>query len=216
MIKTQPPTYLQVFNKLTYSPTSASPTIMHTNSFVETQSYLSPCGPMVIGSYNGHLCLCDWADGRNHTQVMQRLARGLKAEFKAGSSEVIRRAVEQLDRYFAEAFMPDLPLLLVGTEFQKQVWSELLNIPYGTTLSYGELARKMARPQAVRATGMAVGANGISIFIPCHRIIGSNCSLTGYAGGLDRKRFLLQMECERTIGKSKKLFAETSETPLLL
>ena len=87
-----------------------------------------------------------------------------------------------------------IPLHPVGTDFQLQVWKALLNIPYGATRSYKQIATSIGRPEAVRAVARAIGANGISILIPCHRIIGSNRSLTGYAGGLEAKRMLLQME----------------------
>ncbi|MDE5827293.1 MAG: methylated-DNA--[protein]-cysteine S-methyltransferase, partial [Duncaniella sp.] len=86
------------------------------------------------------------------------------------------------------------PLLFVGTEFQKKVWDGLMTIPYGTTLSYLELAGRLDIPSAVRAVANANGANGISIFAPCHRVIGSDHTLTGYAGGLDAKRYLLTLE----------------------
>ncbi|WP_302027335.1 methylated-DNA--[protein]-cysteine S-methyltransferase, partial [uncultured Duncaniella sp.] len=88
----------------------------------------------------------------------------------------------------------DIPLLFVGTEFQKRVWNELLTIPYATPLSYGELARRIGMPSAVRAVANANGANAISIFVPCHRIIGTDRSLTGYGGGLPAKRHLLDVE----------------------
>ena len=100
-----------------------------------------------------------------------------------------------MDEYFAgkrKAF--DLPLLFVGTDFQKSVWDALLDVPFGATQSYAWLAEKIGNPKAVRAVGMANGANSISIFAPCHRIIGSNRSLTGYGGGLETKRFLLDLE----------------------
>ena len=90
--------------------------------------------------------------------------------------------------------MFDIPLLLVGTDFQKKVWEQLLAIPYGETVSYGELAASLGMPSAVRAVANANGANAISIFVPCHRVTGSGQTLTGYGGGLDAKRFLLELE----------------------
>ena len=90
--------------------------------------------------------------------------------------------------------MFDVPLLFVGTDFQKTVWNELLNIPFGTTVSYGEMARRIGMPKAVRAVANANGANAMSIFVPCHRVIGSNRSLTGYGGGLEAKRKMLELE----------------------
>ena len=86
--------------------------------------------------------------------------------------------------------------MFVGTDFQKTVWNELLNIPYGHTVSYGEIARRIGMPKAVRAVANANGANSISIFAPCHRVIGSDNSLTGYGGGINAKRMLLELEAK--------------------
>jgi methylated-DNA-[protein]-cysteine S-methyltransferase len=107
-------------------------------------------------------------------------------------------AVEQLEAYFAgERTEFDLPLDLVGTAFQRRVWEALLTIPYGETRSYGEIALQIGSPCAFRAVGLANGHNPIGIIVPCHRVIGSNGSLTGYGGGLDRKRALLELEKSR-------------------
>jgi methylated-DNA-[protein]-cysteine S-methyltransferase len=108
------------------------------------------------------------------------------------------QVVEQLEAYFAgERTEFDLALDLVGTSFQKRVWEALLTIPYGETRSYGEIARQIGAPGAFRAVGLANGHNPIGIIVPCHRVIGSNGSLTGYGGGLDRKRALLELEKSR-------------------
>jgi len=107
-------------------------------------------------------------------------------------------AVEQLEAYFAgDRTEFDLDLALVGTVFQRRVWEALLTIPYGETRSYGEIARQIGSPGAFRAVGLANGHNPIGIIVPCHRVIGSNGSLTGYGGGLDRKRTLLELEKSR-------------------
>jgi methylated-DNA-[protein]-cysteine S-methyltransferase len=104
-------------------------------------------------------------------------------------------AKAQLDGYFSgERRSFDVPLLFVGTEFQKRVWNELLTIPYGTTISYGDMAGNIGMSAAVRAVANANGANSLSVFAPCHRVIGSNGSLTGYGGGLAAKKFLLELE----------------------
>lgn len=104
-------------------------------------------------------------------------------------------AVEQLEEYFAgERTEFELELDLVGTAFQRRVWAALLTIPYGQTRSYGEIARQIGVPAAFRAVGLANGHNPIGIVVPCHRVIGANGSLTGYGGGIDRKRALLQLE----------------------
>ena len=111
------------------------------------------------------------------------------------ADEPFALAREQLDEYFAgERSSFDLALAAAGSPFQERVWRALLEIPYGETISYGELARRIGRPDAVRAVGTANGRNPISIVVPCHRVIGADGSLTGYGGGLDRKQFLLELE----------------------
>jgi methylated-DNA-[protein]-cysteine S-methyltransferase len=111
------------------------------------------------------------------------------------ADEPFASAAAQLDAYFAGQLTEfDLPLAPAGTPFQRQVWAALQQIPYGTTVSYGELADKLGKPNASRAVGLANGRNPIAIVIPCHRVIGADGSLTGYGGGLDRKRFLLDLE----------------------
>lgn len=161
-----------------------------------TSRYESPCGTLMLGSFADRLCLCDWQMGHEHNnRINGRLRRMLGAEFKTGGSPVIDEAKIQLDEYFAGARREfDVPLLFAGTDFQQKVWNALLAISYGQTVSYGEMARQIGRPGAVRAVANANGANAISIFVPCHRVIGSNGALTGYAGGLEAKEFLLKLE----------------------
>ncbi|BBX91398.1 methylated-DNA--[protein]-cysteine S-methyltransferase [Mycolicibacterium boenickei] len=108
-------------------------------------------------------------------------------------------AVDQLSAYFAgERTEFHLELDMVGTQFQRRVWDALQTIPYGETCTYGEIARQIGSPSASRAVGLANGHNPIGIIVPCHRVIGANGSLTGYGGGLDRKRALLELEKSRT------------------
>ena len=159
------------------------------------QTYASPCGELLLGSYADRLCLCDWTAGTRHARVMARVQRYLQAPFVEEPSELTRRAAQELDEFFAKRRQVfDLPLLPVGTDFQKQVWNQLLKIPYGQTLSYRQEALALGMPEAVRAIANANGANALSIIIPCHRVIGHNGSLTGYGGGLAAKRFLLELE----------------------
>ena len=139
------------------------------------QTYHSPCGEILLGSCDGRLCLCDWmTDAGRREAVDKRLRHLLDAAFEPGSSDVTRQA----------------------SEFQKRVWSELLTIPYGETISYAELAQRVGNPKAVRAVASANRMNALSIFVPCHRVIGSNRQLTGYAGGLQAKAYLLNLEQE--------------------
>ena len=125
----------------------------------------------------------------------QTFEKNIACRVRGETSEVIGKAERQLDEFFAGQRREfDVPLLFVGTDFQKTVWNELLKIPFGQTISYGEMARRIGMPEAVRAVANANGANSMSIFAPCHRVIGSDRSLTGYGGGLDAKRMLLELE----------------------
>lgn len=142
-----------------------------------------------------HKDMCDSVTARHHERVRRRLSRLLDAEFTDGTSAVIETAEIQLDEYFAgERREFDVPLMFAGTEFQKAVWNELMLIPPGHTTTYGELARRIGRPAAVRAIANAVGSNALSVLVPCHRVIGADGALTGYAGGLPAKRHLLNLE----------------------
>ena len=162
---------------------------------VVTCEYKAPCGMLVLGDYNGKLCMCDWVNGSDKEFNDRRIKNALNAEFVEEISPLIERAVLELDEYFnRERKEFDIPLLFVGSDFMKRVWDELLNIPYGTTISYGEQAKRIGNPKAARAVGGANGRNPISIFAPCHRVVGSNGLLTGYGGGIEVKRFLLNLE----------------------
>ena len=139
--------------------------------------------------------MCDWQTEKHRDHVDRRLKRVLEAEFEDGTSEIIEKTGKELDEFFAgKRRVFDIPLLFVGTDFQKAVWNELLKIPYGKTISYGEMAQRLGMPKAVRAVANANGANAISILAPCHRVIGSDHSLTGYGGGLAAKKMLLEIE----------------------
>ncbi|RYY74218.1 MAG: methylated-DNA--[protein]-cysteine S-methyltransferase [Gammaproteobacteria bacterium] len=127
--------------------------------------------------------------------VDSRLKRGLNADFLEQDNDLLQLTRYQLNEYLAgNRKQFDIPLLTVGTDFQKQVWNALINIPFGKTCSYLELAKTLNSEKAVRAVAAANGANAISILIPCHRVIGSNGELTGYAGGLPVKKALLKLE----------------------
>ena len=167
------------------------------DKIINIQYYFSPCGELVLASYADKLCLCDWSNNPCAERNKRRIERYLNASFKIETTSILEETKRQLDEYFSgnrKAFT--IPLLLVGTDFQQQVWNELLNIPYGATTSYKEIAQSIGKPKAVRAVAEAIGANGISILIPCHRVVGSDNSLTGYAGGLEAKKMLLQIEAQ--------------------
>lgn len=162
---------------------------------IKIMRYQSPVGEMMIGSCGGKLCICDWAVEKRRSTIDRRIRRHLNARYEEGTTPVIERAIEELDEYFAgQRKTFDIPVVFTGSEFQCTVWEELMKIPYGATISYGELARRIGNPKAVRAVASANATNPISIFVPCHRVIGSNRKLTGYGGGLDAKRELLELE----------------------
>ncbi|KUI11442.1 cysteine methyltransferase [Mycobacterium sp. GA-1285] len=152
------------------------------------RSMESPVGELTLAGRNGRLMHLRMVD-----QTYEPSREGWEPDAGAFPD-----AVEQLEAYFAgELTEFDLELDMVGTTFQKKVWAALLTIPYGATRSYGEIARQIGAPGAFRAVGLANGHNPIGIVVPCHRVIGANGSLTGYGGGLDRKRALLEMEKSR-------------------
>lgn len=159
------------------------------------QYYPSPAGEIVLASIGGELCLCDWAEMPCAERNKRRLVRLLNVEWREEPSGVLRQAQTELDEYFAGSRKTfDIPLRPVGTDFQKRVWDALLEIPYGETRTYKEIAIRVDNLKGIRAVAQAIGANGLSVFIPCHRVIGSNHSLTGFAGGLKAKKVLLETE----------------------
>ena len=177
------------------TPIEATVNNMKRLNTIYLQLYHSPCGDLMLGSFEDKLCLCDWVTRRHKEAIYQRLQRNLQADYEEEASEITLKASRQLDEYFRKQRSNfDLPLLFTGTVFQKKVWNKLLEIPYGKTVSYRELACQLDIPNAVRAVANANGANAISIFVPCHRVIGSNHTLTGYAGGLEAKKMLLTLE----------------------
>jgi len=162
---------------------------------IETGFFKTAYGELIIGSFENQLCLCDWRYRKMRSAIDQRMETGLQAAYKESESEIIMETKKQLSAYFAgELKIFDLPLLLVGSDFQKKVWELLQEIPFGKTESYAGLSEKHGNVKAIRAVASANGANAIAIIVPCHRIIGSDGSLTGYAGGLQTKRRLLRLE----------------------
>ncbi len=151
----------------------------------------SPLGPMLLAASPDGLCGAWFTDGAHRPSEAQA------ASWPAAPDHpVLAAATAQLAAYFrGERKAFDLPLdLSAGTAFQVAAWSTLLQIGWGHTIHYGELARRLGRPSAARAAGAAIGRNPLCVIVPCHRVIGSNGSLTGYAGGLPRKTALLQLE----------------------
>jgi methylated-DNA-[protein]-cysteine S-methyltransferase len=176
---------------------------MSTTTAVRHRSHLvadSPVGPLTLIAADGRLAGL-YMEVPRHAPDPGVLGERVTAD-SAGLDPVLAAAARQLDEYFAGQLTEfSLPLALDGTEFQLTVWDALLTIPYGETMSYGQLAGQIGQPAASRAVGLANGRNPVSIVVPCHRVIGADGSLTGYGGGLDRKRYLLGLE-QRVSGQT--------------
>jgi AraC family transcriptional regulator, regulatory protein of adaptative response / methylated-DNA-[protein]-cysteine methyltransferase len=155
----------------------------------------TPLGPMVIATSNDALCMLEFADRRMLQTQLARLQKHFNAVLTPGENPITLGVHNQLQQYFAgDRRQFDLPLQMPGTDFQQQVWQQLLTIPFGQTRSYSEQAKRIGRPAAVRAVGRANGDNRIAIIVPCHRVVGADGKLTGYGGGLWRKQRLLEIE----------------------
>jgi methylated-DNA-[protein]-cysteine S-methyltransferase len=162
---------------------------------INIKHHTAEIGEVILGSFCGKLCLLDFRSGEMRRAADDRIRKGLNAEFVEQDDEILEKARRQLDEYFKGRRREfDIPLLMVGTDFQKSVWNALLKVPYGATSTYLRVAERIKNKKAVRAVGNANAANPISIIIPCHRIIGSNGELVGYGGGLSLKKRLLKLE----------------------
>lgn len=159
--------------------------------------YDSPLGRMKLGSYGGRLCLCSWCDDCNFSDAEKGVGRRLGTDWSEGSSSATERAAAALDVFFAgKGIVGDIPLLMPGTDFQRRVWFGLSFIPYGSTVSYGSVSRFVTGGvSATRAVASAIADNPVCVFVPCHRVVGVNGKLTGYAGGIAVKEGLLALEC---------------------
>jgi len=167
---------------------------------------LTPIGNLqIVADDEGNLRATFWTE--NDRDLQRFLARHYApARVELAPARDPHGLTSALSRYFAGELhaIDELPVKTAGTEFQRIVWRALRDIPCGTTISYGELARRIEKPDAVRAVGTANGANPIGVVVPCHRVIGANGSLTGYGGGMERKRWLL--EHEGMHGRTPRLF----------
>lgn len=162
---------------------------------IYTADFSSPYGELILGSFEDQLCICDWKYRKMRSQVDQRVKNAFEAEFVPGETEVIKQTKQELNEYFeGKRTEFSIPMNLAGTDFQKSVWKALLEIPFGKTESYLGLSKILNNVKAIRAVAAANGANAISILVPCHRIVGSQGELIGYAGGLPAKKQLLELE----------------------
>jgi methylated-DNA-[protein]-cysteine S-methyltransferase len=162
---------------------------------IDIQYFSTPFGELILGAFDGKLCLCDWRYRRMREAVDKRIQKGLGANYTEEDNAILSETRTQLNEYFAGTRREfTVPLLFVGTDFQQSVWQALLRVGYGSTSTYLRLSEMLGNRDAIRAVASANGANAISIVVPCHRIIGSDGALVGYAGGLPAKQKLLSLE----------------------
>jgi AraC family transcriptional regulator of adaptative response/methylated-DNA-[protein]-cysteine methyltransferase len=155
----------------------------------------TPLGEMTAGAVDEGICLLEFSDRRMLKTEYKDLTRYFRKTIQEGDNPNFINLREQLKEYFEGSRKEfTVPLVTPGTDFQKAVWKELMNIPYGSTRSYLEQSVALGKPESIRAVANANGMNRISIIIPCHRVIGSDGNLTGYGGGLKRKKWLLDHE----------------------
>ncbi len=186
---------LSGFNEAFKKATGFVPSRSGDKTLITVTRILSPLGPLFAAATSEGICLLEFADRRMLETQFKRLGKSLAAEFMPGKNEHFATLDTQLAEYFAgkrQRF--DLPLVVPGTDFQRQTWQALQDIPYGQTRSYSEQAQALGNPKAVRAVARANGDNRLAIIIPCHRVIAADGTLAGYGGGLWRKRFLLDLE----------------------
>jgi methylated-DNA-[protein]-cysteine S-methyltransferase len=162
---------------------------------VKIFEYKSKYGELLLGDFDGKLCLCDWKYRKQRDQIDSRIQKELKTTYELQLTPLLKETISQLEDYFSrKRTVFELPLLLVGSDFQKKVWNALLEIPFGKTSTYLKQSITLQNKEAIRAVATANGANAISILVPCHRIIGSDGDLVGYAGGITAKQKLLELE----------------------
>ncbi len=169
-------------------------------STIYYQIYESPLGPLFLAGDEGKLYMCDWYACKTFCRNLKRVVHSTGAELCNKDSALLKEVKFELNEYFNRKRTTfDIQISFIGSDFQKSVWNALISIPYGKTKSYAEIARLIGRPTSTRAVANAIGANPLSILVPCHRVIGSNGSLTGYAGGLNAKKLLLNIEFMRHV-----------------
>lgn len=162
----------------------------------------TPLGTMRAAAADEGICLFDFEYRKSIDAIINRICNLSQKKWTDGRHSSIDLLEQQIGEYFLGSRLTfDLPLLLVGTPFQKSVWNGLMTIPYGETRTYKQQSIQLGNEKAIRAVASANGENGIAIIVPCHRVIGSNGSLTGYGGGLQRKKWLLDHE-NKYSGKS--------------
>lgn len=186
---------LSGFNEAFRQLVGATPSASGTGIVLQVTRVLTPLGPMIAGGTEDSLYFFEFSDRRRLEKQLEGLRRRLDCVLVPGDNGVLSRVEREIGEYFAGDLRRfSVPLEAPGTEFQQTVWDALREIPFGETRSYADIARVIGRPSAVRAVARANGDNRMAIFIPCHRVVGSDGRLTGYGGGLWRKQHLLDLE----------------------
>jgi len=186
---------LSGFNEAFKKFTGTTPSNTRNTRVITVTRLLTPLGPMITAVSGKGICLLEFIDRIKLATQLDKLSKQLNGRFVPGQHQLFDELEKQLSDYFDRKLTKfSIPLDLPGTEFQQKVWQQLLKIPYGETCSYQQQAEAMNSPKAVRAVAKTNGENRIAIIVPCHRVIGKNGKLTGYAAGLWRKQRLLELE----------------------
>ena len=186
---------LSGFNDAFRKALGTNPSTAKSSTVVHLSRIMTPLGPMLAGATDNAVCLLEFADRRMLELQLRRVRKHFDAFFLAASNSVLERLNDELERYFGGSLRQfSVPLAVPGSEFQQAVWRRLQEIPYGKTVSYTDIAVALRAPRSVRAVARANGDTRIAILVPCHRVIGANGDLTGYGGGLWRKKRLLELE----------------------
>lgn len=163
--------------------------------YINIQSLKTQYGVLQIGVFENQICQLDWLFRKQRKALDSKLAAQLNSSFIDNRLPLHQQVEKELSAYFKqERKTLQLPILMVGSEFEKSVWQQLLQIPYGKCISYSQLAEAIGNPNARRAVAAANGANQLAIVVPCHRVIGSQGALTGYSGGIVTKQKLIALE----------------------
>ncbi len=172
------------------------------NEALYINEYQSPIGLLLLAATDDNLVICAQKNVVLDRKLIDKtlIQFNLTAEYQT-NNHILEQVTEWLDNYFSGVKNEkEPPFLYCGSPFQNKVWVKLTEIPYGSTVSYSNIAQAIGNPKAIRAVANAIGANRLWIFIPCHRVIGANGRLTGYAGGLEAKKYLLDLEAKRLLG----------------
>ena len=167
--------------------------------FITTRRIETPLGILTGAAVDHGICMLEYSDNHRDSNRLEKLQSRLGIGIIKSNHPFLDQLENELKEYFDNKRKEfDVPLVLMGTNFQEKVWEALRNIPYGSTISYMELANRLGNKLVIRAAGRANGQNPLAIVVPCHRVLGANGSLVGYGGGIWRKRFLINLERDKS------------------